>query len=277
MDSVDHFLLSEAEIAQFRREGYVAIPDFFGTDEVDAMRAELERFKNEGLGRNVATDGDGVTSSTTQINYQIIPLNDKSALFRALPFHPKIIAVVGALIGTRFVRQLDQIFLKPAHTGAGTGWHTDNAYFKIKDPAKGTGMWIALHDATVANGTLRVIPRNFRRTFEHARDMGSDHHIHMQADESEAVPIELPAGGAVFFNYGVAHGTRANTTDRERAGLAYHFLNTDYIPEHYDAGQRAAFVHITGPEATGGAAEYGSPIAGRWGDEVRRLAQLGQN
>ena len=33
---------------------------------------------------NVATEGDGETSSKTDVNLQIIPLNDKSDLFRAV-------------------------------------------------------------------------------------------------------------------------------------------------------------------------------------------------
>ena len=57
---------------------------------------------------------------------------------------------------SHFVRQLDHIFLKPAHTGIGTDWHQDNAYFKISDPTKGTAMWIALHDAHIENGTLHL-------------------------------------------------------------------------------------------------------------------------
>jgi ectoine hydroxylase-related dioxygenase (phytanoyl-CoA dioxygenase family) len=48
--------------------------------------------------------------------------------------------------------------------------------------------------------------------------------------EDEAVAIELPAGGAAFFNYGIAHSTKPNTTERERAGLASHFLHADYVP-----------------------------------------------
>lgn len=119
----------------------------------------------------------------------IIPLNDKSALFRALPYHPKVVSVVSQLIGSPFVRYLDQIFLKPGQSGAGTQWHTDNAYFKISDPTKGVGMWIALHDATVANGTMHMIPGVYRQAFEHERDLGSDHHITMKADESKAVEL----------------------------------------------------------------------------------------
>ncbi len=264
-------VLSARQVGQFRELGYTTAPDFFTPREVAAMLAELERFKREGLGRNVATDGDGATHSRTRINYQIIPLNDKSALFRALPFHPKVKQAVSQLIGDPFLRQLDQIFLKPARSGAGTAWHTDNAYFKIADPTLGVGLWIALHEATVANGTMHVIPRSHLQTFEHYRDPNSDHHIRFDADESQAVPIALPAGGALFFNYGVAHCTKANTTDKERAGLAYHFVRREVAPLPKDWGLKKEWVHITGPEASGGEREYGARVEGTWEDEVRRL------
>ncbi len=256
------------QVTHFQREGYAVFPAFFTPTELAAMLAELARFKQEGLGRNVATDGDGKTHSTTKVNYQIIPLNDKSRLFRAFPFHPAVVDVVGQLIGIPFVRQLDQIFLKPARTGAGTSWHTDNAYFQISDPTKGVGMWIALHDANLDNGTLHVIPRSHLESFAHERDLSSDHHITFQADDNRAVPIILPAGGAVFFNYGIGHGTKANNTDHERAGLAFHFLNTASL-----AGARitAGVVHITGPEATGGEREYGTCVANTWATEVECL------
>ena len=188
----------------------------------------MERFKREGLVRNVATDGDGKTHSTTKANLQLIPLFDKSDLVRALPFEAKVVEAVGQLIGDPFLLHLDQMFLKPARHGAGTAWHQDNAYFKIADPLRGTAMWIAIHDATLANGTLHLIPGSHRERYEHRRDPDSDHHIRAWPPEERAEPIELEAGGVAFFCYGTAHCTRANTTGRERAGMAFHFLHTDY-------------------------------------------------
>jgi phytanoyl-CoA hydroxylase len=268
----DTLQLSADQLARYERDGYFAIPDFFDKREVAAMVAELGRFKREGLGRNVATDGDGQTHSRTRINFQIIPLNDKSTLFRALPYHPKVVAAISQCIGDPFVRYLDQIFLKPGKSGAGTQWHTDNAYFKISDPTKGVGLWIALHDATIANGTMHMMPGVYRHTFDHERDLGSDHHITMKVlDESKVEPLEMPAGGAIFFNYGVPHCTKANTTDRERAGLAFHFLRTDYVPDRVGFGPRKDLVHITGLQASGGQVEYGQLIAGTWDMEVARL------
>lgn len=257
---------------QFQELGYCALPDMFSTREVEAMRAELERFKREGLLRNVATEGDGKTHSGTKVNLQICPIAPKSTFYRALAFHPKVIATIGHLIGNPFVFYLDQIFLKPPAQGQGTDWHQDNAYFKISDPTKGVGMWVALHDATVANGTLHIVPQSHTQKIPHERDPNSDHHIHCRIDESRAIPVELPAGGAVFFNFGIAHATRANQTDKERAGLALHFLRTDYIPE--EAKEKRTYAHLTGPHASDGKKEYGVRISGTWQQEVDRLLSI---
>jgi phytanoyl-CoA hydroxylase len=261
-------ILPTSSIEQFQRDGYTSAPTFFDTREIDAMRAELERFKTEGLLRNVATDGDGETHSQTTQNLQICPISPKSSFYRAFQFHPKVIDAVTALIGDPIVFYLDQIFLKPPKTGMGTNWHQDNAYFQISDPSKGTAMWVALHDATVENGTIHLIPGSHLTPFDHGRDPFSDHHIRCEVPEENAIPIELPAGGVAFFNYGVAHSTRTNQSNHERAGLALHFLNTAFIPPDKNRG----FTHLTGPDATGGESEFGEVIAGSWSTHVERLA-----
>ncbi len=260
--------LNAQQIARFHDRGYTVAPDLFTEREIRAMQAELDRFKREGLLRNVATDGDGETTSGEKVNLQICPIAPKSPFYRALQFHPKVVAAVGQLIGDPFVFYLDQIFLKPGRQGTGTDWHQDNAYFKVSDPTKGTAMWVALHDATTENGTLHVIPGSHKETYPHDRDPGSDHHIHCRVPEERAVPIELSAGGAAFFNYGTAHATRANRTGRERAGLALHFLRTDYIPQN---GKRWTAAHLTGPLASGGLKEYGVTVQGSWEGEVDRI------
>jgi len=263
-------VFTKAQIAQFREQGYVAVPDFWTAHEAAAMQKETERLKREGLLRNVATEGDGKTHSQSRANLQICPIYPKSEFFRAMPFAPKVIEAVGQLIGDPILLHLDQIFLKPARYGAGTNWHQDNAYFQIPDPLKGTALWTAVHEATAANGTIRVIPGSFRAQYEHSRDGDSDHHIRCYPPEEEAVPVELPAGGALFFAYGVAHATGANTTDRERAGMALHFLNESVTGEAHGM-ESGAHPYLSGPKATGGVREYGVQVAGTWADQVTRL------
>lgn len=257
-----------AQIEQFQTQGYLAIPDFWNEREVRAMQVELDRMKDDGLLRNVATAGDGVTASQTKANLQLCPIFPHSDLFRAMPFAEKLVAAVSQLIGDPVLLHLDQVFLKPGKHGAGTNWHQDNAYFKIPDPLKGTAAWTAVHDANEANGTMRVIPNSFREQLEHERDPDSNHHIRCYPDESKAELIELPAGGVLFFCYGTPHSTGANTTDHERAGIALHFLNADQDGEAragFEIGQRPV---LTGPDADGGKDIYGEAIAGTWDAQV---------
>jgi ectoine hydroxylase-related dioxygenase (phytanoyl-CoA dioxygenase family) len=145
-----------------------------------------------------------------------------------------------------------------------------NAYFKIRDPLMGTAMWTAVHDATVANGTLKVIPDCFRALLEHTRDPFSDHHIRCYPPEERAVEIELPAGGVAFFAYGTPHATGPNTTDHERAGVALHFLRADCAQDELIAPDRDYHPYLTGPQATGGLREYGERVAGTWEREVEQ-------
>ena len=269
--------LTNEQIIHFKTHGYTAVPDFFTRREIQALQAEVERFKRDGLGRNVATDGDGATHSTTKVNLQVIPLYDKSDLIRALPFEQKVTAAVAQLIGDPFLLHLDQLFLKPPGHGLGTDWHQDNAYFKIADPLKGTAMWIAIHDATIQNGTIHVVHDSFKEEYPHDRDPNSDHHIHCQVPEERAVPIELKAGGVVFFCYGTAHSTKANTTDRERAGMAFHFLHTDCVNRANLVERKRGQPLLVGPEATGGEAEYGVRVAGTWEREIDRVLEETSN
>ena len=205
--------LSPAQIEQFRRRGYVVVPGFFNAQETAALQADIARLKRNGFLRNVATAGDGKTPTNEKVNLQLCPANFYSTLIRALPFAPKVIAAVTKLIGPEITLHLDQIFLKPGRTGMGTAWHQDNAYFKIPKPLRGTAMWIAIHDATVANGTLRVVPNAWETLLPHERDGNSDHHIRCQPDESKAETVELKAGGVIFFCYGTPHSTGDNQTD----------------------------------------------------------------
>lgn len=271
--------LSPAQVEQFRRKGYVAVPGFFNAQETAALQADITRLKRNGFLRNVATDGDGKTSSNTKQNLQLCPANFYSTLIRALPFAPKVIAAVTKLIGPEVTLHLDQIFLKPGKTGMGTAWHQDNAYFKIPKPLRGTAMWIAIHDATVANGTLRVVPNAWETLLPHERDGNSDHHILCKPDESKAETVELKAGGVIFFCYGTPHSTGDNNTDAERAGLAYHFLCEDQTDEAFYSTGRIGNPRprLTGPRATGGLEEYGGVIAGTWETEVTRAAAPQKN
>ncbi|MDQ2798741.1 MAG: hypothetical protein M3Y13_03750, partial [Armatimonadota bacterium] len=62
-----------------------------------------------------------------------------------------------------------------------------------------------------------------------------------------------------------------NTTEKERAGMALHFLNEAVAGEAHGL-EGGAHPYLTGPKATGGVRKYGAQIAGTWDSEVERLS-----
>ncbi|MCY4022643.1 MAG: phytanoyl-CoA dioxygenase family protein [Anaerolineaceae bacterium] len=262
---------SPQQVERFREEGWLGVSEFWSDREIAAMRVELQSLRDAGLLHNVSTEGDGTTYSKRTANLQLCPMYPHSRFFRAMPFADKVAEAIGQLIGDPVILHLDQVFLKPAGHGAGTNWHQDNAYFRIPDPLGGTAMWTAVHDATVANGTIRVIPGSYRVEYEHSRDPFSDHHIRCYPPEEDAVSIELPAGGVAFFAYGVAHATGANKTDSDRAGIAHHFVNGSMKDIRWRKKKLSENPWLSGPAASGGEREYCERISGTWEREVERL------
>ncbi|PCJ52386.1 MAG: hypothetical protein COA79_23840 [Planctomycetota bacterium] len=223
-----HMTITNNQLNQFQNEGYVICEKFFNEDLMISLKKELDRMLDNGHARNVSTDGDGKTSSNKKVNIQICPLSPISKIFADVSKRKDVLNAVHTLLGENTELHLDQVFLKPANHGTGTNWHQDNAYFKIKDVSKGTGMWIALDDANKENGTMEIVPSSHLQSHEHIRDMHSDHHITCEGDDSKSIAMEVKRGGCVFFNYGIIHCTKENKTNAARAGLALHFVDKNY-------------------------------------------------
>lgn len=278
--------LSQKQVEEFRTEGFLRVPEFFCPRTVVALQAVFEELVADGKFSNVAADNDGVTYVQHKQNLQILPASIHHPLLRALPFHPKVRGAIAQLLGDSIFKFQDQLILKPARIGTATNWHQDNFYFEVSDPTKGMAMWTAVHDANVSNGTIKMIPRSFNTAVEHTRDLEGDHDFRCYPNEDQAVPIEMAAGGVVFFYLATPHCTGPNPTDGQRAGLAYHFLHTDFtseelkskrphpttqLPSYYLAGEEGG-PHMTGDLYTRGEREYGCNMEELLDSEVQRLA-----
>ena len=145
--------VTDAEAAQFRETGVLLKPNFFSTEEARAMKAAVEELRSAGH----MTD---IHFNDQHENLQMPWMSHHQRLFQLLPWEARTVEAVERLLEAEQGIEVhyDQLFYKPALTGSGTSWHTDNGYFQIRDPLKGLGMWIACDDASAANGTLHVAP-----------------------------------------------------------------------------------------------------------------------
>ena len=115
---------------------------------------------------------------------------------------------------------------KPALVGEALPWHQDEAYW---DPAmiyRALGCWLPLDDATIENGCMSYIPGSHRSEVLPHRHVGDDPRVHAlftspaSADIERAVPVPVPAGGAVFHHSRTLHASGPNRTDKARRAYA---------------------------------------------------------
>jgi phytanoyl-CoA hydroxylase len=114
----------------------------------------------------------------------------------------------------------DQAVYKKPETAADFPWHQDNGYTFV-EPQQYLTCWIALTDATEANGCPWVVPGLHRRgTLRHwMTDLG----WRCLDDAPDAVSVPVRAGGIVVFSSLTPHRTGPNRTDAVRKAYIVQF------------------------------------------------------
>lgn len=132
----------------------------------------------------------------------------------------------------------DSMWMKPPHASA-VAMHQDGAYIDYLDPPAMMTCWIALNDATAADGTLVYAKGSHKWDLI---DIEGEFHAPtkdyrwamLQAAEKagitepELVVVEVPAGGCAFHHGRTWHGLCKTT----RAEGIFHSIGLHTIPAH---------------------------------------------
>lgn len=242
--------LGAEDIEHFEREGYLAFHDALTPQEVDAARDAISELvqrlvqspniTRKGPFRIAAGDDFGVQFEAgyepenegpdvnlAEIELQVRKLMwfcDQHPHFAYLSAeHPRLRGVLESLLGENPIFFQDMALIKPPFIGSEKPWHQDNAYFSVAPLEAVVGIWIALDDATVKNGCMHVLPGAHRRgalKHFHGRDCEI---VADRIEPAQAVPVPLPAGGALFFAGMLPHQTPPNTSPLRRRALQFHY------------------------------------------------------
>jgi ectoine hydroxylase-related dioxygenase (phytanoyl-CoA dioxygenase family) len=148
-------LTTEAQRAQFARDGYVVIGGLFAPGELERFGAAVDR----GVAERTAHDGRTLEerSRYEQSFRQVINLWEDHPEVRALTFHPRIGQAAAELLGVPALRLWhDQALYKEAG-GRGTDAHHDQPYWPLAETNTITA-WIPFQDADLENGCMGFVP-----------------------------------------------------------------------------------------------------------------------
>ena len=119
------------------------------------------------------------------------------------------------------------IFKQPGIGGAVTP-HQD-ATFLYTEPISVVGFWIALEDATLANGCLHVLPGTHDLKSRYIRKTGGGTEFITDDatpwPEKGWVPVEVPRGTLVLFNGRLPHRSEANRSTQTRQAYTLHVID----------------------------------------------------
>lgn len=120
----------------------------------------------------------------------------------------------------------DQALIKEAWANA-TAWHNDVPYWSFSS-THAISAWVALDDATLANGCLHFVPGSHKvvgakddpfAEIKIGKNMVDVFKIHPELAQSEAVPAVMQAGTVSFHNGLTVHGAGANMTPHRRRAM----------------------------------------------------------
>ena len=143
----------------------------------------------------------------------------------------RLINLIEPLLGPDIALFAAHYLCKPAHTGKPVLWHQDANYWPL-EPMEVTTIWLAGDDSTPENGCMRVIPGSHRSraVATHSRATETPNVLSSQVDdevdESTAVDVIVPAGGASVHDPFLLHGSEPNRSNKRRIGLTLRYIPT---------------------------------------------------
>ena len=206
--------LTADQVRAFDEQGFVVVPDLVGAAELAEAVAEIDRHEAEvdAILRDQA-DGRLSIAESGAITFAV-HLVARSARLRRLSAHPAIVGLCRDLVGPDVRLYWDQAVYKKPEKPRRFPWHQDNGYAFV-EPQQYLTVWLALTDATEANGAPQVVPGLHREgTMRHrfVDPLGWE----CLDDAPGAVVAPVAAGGAVVFSSLTPHLTGPNTTDEVR-------------------------------------------------------------
>lgn len=236
MSTLTQSRLTEQQIAQYHREGYVlpgvkVLPE----EKFQRLKAHFEK--------KLADLPPGERPEAMDTPHFL-----DTALFEwALDDH--LLDIIEPLTGPDILLFSTHFICKPKGDGKRVPWHEDSHYWKkMIEPMETVTLWLAIDPSTKVNGCMYVIPRTHntgRKGFsdyegvDASKSVFATEIVKEQRREDLAVACELQPNECSLHDGRIIHGSEPNTSDIRRCGWTLRF-----IPAHVRMNPEFADRHL---------------------------------
>lgn len=232
-------MVTPGQVQFYREQGYLVVENLFTPEECDQLN---EHVRDIVEGRVKLTDPHEIRMEpdaeeqgllTPENRYDYLfkighHMHHCDEMFRYSAAHPRIVAVLQALIGPD-IKCVQTMFIdKPPNIGVGQPFHQDSWYLKT-DPDTLTAAWVACDDVDEENGCLRVIPGSHKEPIhQHEKPEDPAKRIYAEvagSEERAKVVLPLKKGSGVLFPGHMLHSSGNNHTTRKRRAFVAHYAD----------------------------------------------------
>lgn len=260
--------LSSEQIQFYQQYGYLFPLRVLNDTEVLRFRREFDTYTRENQGKLI-----GMIPRERRKIYALTHLS--LAWVHEIVSHPSILDAVEGLIGPNILVWEATWFVKFAHDATYISWHQDGAYWGLHPPKVATA-WVALSESTPENGCMQVLPGTHlsvlpqRDTYAKDNALSRGQEISVEVDESPAVNLMLRPGEMSLHHIGIAHSSKANTSDGPRIGLAIRYIAPEVVQ---DGAQRQIVQVVRGEDKCCNFEVVGAPRGDAPSNDIRLEAE----
>lgn len=218
-------MLTGDQIAQFHRDGLLAVRGVFDEREVRALQRAAAEMTEEAVAG--AGSGHGYRELDGRKQYYRTDgvLWKRHTAFRIATVNPGLLAAIGQCVGHPFMPINDSLVVKLPHSGVAIPWHQDPPYDGPDGRAETFGIPnfdcdIYLDAATVDNGCLYGLAGS--HLVGHVEvERFSEEELFGRPD---VVPLEMAPGDVLLHAISAPHGSTANDSGTMRRVFYVHFM-----------------------------------------------------
>jgi hypothetical protein len=244
------YLVSDAEVADFRRDGWVHLRGVMDAAEMDAIERVYDDFMSGRIAVrqrdfNDMTTGEFGGDPTGYAIVNVMLPRTYLPSWQGNAFERRAASIARQLCGDGMVIDFDQLLAKqPFREDAVFAWHQDQAYWIDTSDRRTATCWLAVDDSTVDNGCLRFLGGSHREPVRPHRPLHGDrdasHTLVTDLRPGETpTPVEIRRGDITVHCEGVLHGSGGNRTASRRRAYIVAFRTLDTVREE----RRRGFTH----------------------------------
>jgi len=236
--------LTDAQRADFDRDGYIFLPEVFSETETALLRAEA--------GRVFTLEREEVWRESSGAARTAFAAQTYSEPFRRLGLHPRLVEPVMQLLdGPVYLHQY-KVNAKAAFDGEVWQWHQDYGTWARDDAmpeARAMNIALFLDEVTAVNGPLMFIPRSHKQgVFEAGHDLETTSYplwtldretVTRLAEEGGIVAPTGPAGSVLMFHCNLVHASPPNISPWRRTIV---YLSLCHVDNHIRQFKRPEWV-----------------------------------